>query len=124
MNFLRVSSPVALVICSFVLIHGNLGAQNEQSSSAQSSTVKLEAGKADRAAASSGSNYTVHIRPTRSASTGRYSPLPTAAGSPSGVSGHRICSRMFLSRRPVLTQSYRMCPLCPAYPRRVFIQQT
>jgi hypothetical protein len=86
MNLLRVSSPVALAICSFALIHGNVGAQNEQSSSAQSSTIKLEAGEADRAAASGGSNYTVHIHPTRSASTGRYSPLPIATGSPAAAS--------------------------------------
>jgi hypothetical protein len=85
MRLLRVSSPVALVVCSVVLIQGNLRAQNEQSSSASSSVIKLEASEADRAAASGGSSYSIHIHPIRTTSMGRYSPLSTAAESPEAL---------------------------------------
>lgn len=71
MTFRRVFQLVVLIPCSVFLTHGNLNAQDDQS-------ARLEVRPADQAAASSNSEYRVHLR-LKTESLNRYSPLPTAA---------------------------------------------
>ena len=70
MKFLRVLQLV-LIPCLVFLSHGNLNAQDE-------SAARLEVHPADQAAASTNSEYRVHLR-LRTASLNRFSPLSTAA---------------------------------------------
>ncbi|MGA2919842.1 MAG: hypothetical protein ABSE28_01965 [Candidatus Sulfotelmatobacter sp.] len=75
MKFLRIFQLVLLITCSVLLSQGNLTAQDEQSALP---SIRLEVHSADQAAASSSSDYRVHLR-LKTASVNRYSPLPTAA---------------------------------------------
>jgi hypothetical protein len=75
MKFPRVFQLVVLSTCSVLLTQGNLSAQDEESAMP---SVRLEVHPADQAAASSNSEYRVHLR-LKTANVNRYSPLPTAA---------------------------------------------
>jgi hypothetical protein len=74
MKFLRVSQLV-LIPCLVLLTQGSLNAQDEQSAL---SSTRLEVHPSDQAAASSNSEYRVHLR-LRTSTLNRYSPLPSAA---------------------------------------------
>jgi hypothetical protein len=75
---MKVFQPVVLIVCSVLLTHANLRAQDEQSAAVQSPTVRLEVRSADQAAASNHSDYRVHVRPVKIENMNRFSPLATS----------------------------------------------
>jgi hypothetical protein len=77
----RVSSYVSFIVCIALSSYGSVRAQDEQRKAAESPTVKLEVSAADQIAATTGSEYKVHLRPVKSA-IGRYSPIPVSLASP------------------------------------------
>ncbi|MFZ0201951.1 MAG: hypothetical protein WAL05_22345 [Candidatus Sulfotelmatobacter sp.] len=78
MKFLRLFQLVVLITCSILLTQGKLSAQDEQSALP---SIRLEVRSADQVAASSTSDYRVHMR-LKIASMNRYSPFPIKAAVP------------------------------------------
>ena len=89
MKFLRSFHLVVLIACLLFLTLGSLSAQEEQS-------ARLEVRAADQAAASSGSEYRVHLR-FKAENLNRYSPLPSAAPSVTTARAQNSMSAMVVA---------------------------